>query len=49
MDDNSDAAVEYAISAVPTFIFSNGDDVVARMSGADPDKLKSYIEELEGQ
>ena len=43
VDENSDAAQEFQISAVPTFIFSNGE----RFSGADPNQLESLIKALD--
>lgn len=49
VDDNSDAAVEFEISAVPTFVFFNGEEVFTRFSGADQNKLESLVQDLEGQ
>jgi thioredoxin-like negative regulator of GroEL len=46
VDENADAAMEYEITAVPTFIFSNGEDV-ERFSGADPSQLEALIKELD--
>lgn len=43
VDENSDAAQEFQISAVPTFIFSNGE----RFSGADPNQLETLIKALD--
>ena len=43
VDDNSEAAAEFQISAVPTFIFSNGQ----RFSGADPNQLEQLIKALD--
>ena len=42
VDENQEAAVEYGISAVPTFIFSNDQ----RFSGADAAQLRSLIEQV---
>jgi thioredoxin-like negative regulator of GroEL len=47
VDENADAAMEYEITAVPTFIFSNGEDVIERFSGADPNQLEALIKELD--
>jgi thioredoxin 1 len=49
VDDNSDAAAEYQISAVPTFIFSHNEEIVERFSGADPNKLEALIKDLEAK
>ena len=46
VDDNQDAAVEFQIQAVPTFIFSKGDEAVNKFSGADKDQLEKLIQEL---
>jgi thioredoxin 1 len=47
IDENGDAAEKYEITAVPTFIFSNGEDVMERFSGADPNQLEALIKELD--
>ena len=49
VDDNGDAAVEFQISAVPTFIFSDGEKVLQRFSGADPNQLTQLLKDLESQ
>ena len=46
VDENSDAAVEFQISAVPTFVFFDGEEAVERFSGADPNKLESLVKDL---
>lgn len=46
VDDNGDAASEYQISAVPTFVFSDGETVVQRFSGADPNQLNQLLQDL---
>lgn len=46
VDENSDAAVEFQITAVPTFVFFDGEDAVERFSGADPSKLESLVKDL---
>merc|ERR1712088_675527 len=43
VDENEDAAQEYNISAMPTFIFVKKEAKVADMMGANADKLKSMI------
>ena len=49
VDDNSDAAMEHQISAVPTFIFFDGEDPIERFSGADPNQLESLIKDLDSR
>eukprot|EP00429_Kryptoperidinium_foliaceum_P061945 CAMPEP_0176078424 /NCGR_PEP_ID=MMETSP0120_2-20121206/39218_1 /TAXON_ID=160619 /ORGANISM="Kryptoperidinium foliaceum, Strain CCMP 1326" /LENGTH=98 /DNA_ID=CAMNT_0017412169 /DNA_START=236 /DNA_END=532 /DNA_ORIENTATION=+ len=49
VDDNSDAAVEFEISAVPTFVFFDGEVPVERFSGADPNMLESLVKDLESR
>ena len=49
VDDNSDAAMEHQISAVPTFIFFDGEDPIERFSGADPNQLETLIKDLESR
>ena len=48
VDDNSDAAMEYDINAVPTFVLYDGDvdTPVERMMGADASKLETLIKDL---
>lgn len=46
VDDNQDAAVEFQISAVPTFIFSKGEETVNKFSGADKGQLEQLVEDL---
>lgn len=41
--------MEFEISAVPTFIFSNGEDVMERFSGADPNQLEALIKQLDAK
>eukprot|EP00580_Thalassiosira_gravida_P000525 CAMPEP_0201605824 /NCGR_PEP_ID=MMETSP0492-20130828/5506_1 /ASSEMBLY_ACC=CAM_ASM_000837 /TAXON_ID=420259 /ORGANISM="Thalassiosira gravida, Strain GMp14c1" /LENGTH=145 /DNA_ID=CAMNT_0048070143 /DNA_START=22 /DNA_END=459 /DNA_ORIENTATION=- len=49
VDDNSDAAVEFQVSAVPTFVFCKGEegkgDVVNKFSGADEGQLEKLIKD----
>ena len=49
VDDNSDAALEFEISAVPTFVFFDGEDAIERFSGADTKKLESLVEALDSR
>lgn len=49
VDDNADAAVEFQITAVPTFVFSKGETSVQRFSGADPNQLNQLITDLAEQ
>ena len=46
VDDNQDAAMEFQISAVPTFVFSKGGEAVNKFSGADKDQLEKLVQEL---
>lgn len=45
VDENPDTAAKYQVSAMPTFIFIKGGEVVDRLMGADPNRLKGLIEE----
>jgi thioredoxin 1 len=49
IDENSDAAVEFEISAVPTFVFFDGEKVIQKFSGADPNMLESLVKDLEAK
>lgn len=46
VDDNPDAAMKHQISAVPTFISFLGETSVNQFSGADPNQLKTIVEDL---
>ena len=46
VDENSDASLDFEISAVPTFVFFNGEKVVDRMAGADANLLLSKVNDL---
>lgn len=46
VDDNQDAAVEFKISAVPTFVFSKGEESVTTFSGADKGQLEKLVQDL---
>ena len=47
IDDNQDAAVEYQISSVPTFVFFDGKKKYGQFSGADKAQLESGIKDLD--
>lgn len=38
--DNPEAAQKYGVSAMPTFVFIKGGEVVDRLMGANSDRLK---------
>lgn len=44
VDENEDAASEYSITAMPTFVFIRGGEKVTDMMGANTEKLKELIE-----
>mmetsp|Transcript_20235 Transcript_20235/g.58526 ORF Transcript_20235/g.58526 Transcript_20235/m.58526 type:complete len:174 (-) Transcript_20235:100-621(-) len=46
VDENPDTAAKYSVSAMPTFVFIKGGEVVDRLMGANPARLKEMIEEL---
>ena len=46
VDDNQDSAVEFQISAVPTFVFSKGKEVATKFSGADKGQLEKLVQDL---
>ena len=45
VDENPDTAAKYSVSAMPTFIFVKGGEVVDRLMGANPSRLQELIEE----
>mmetsp|Transcript_8027 Transcript_8027/g.17040 ORF Transcript_8027/g.17040 Transcript_8027/m.17040 type:complete len:166 (+) Transcript_8027:70-567(+) len=45
VDDNAEAAQKYGVSAMPTFLFVKGGEVVDRLMGANAVRLKELIEE----
>jgi thioredoxin 1 len=47
VDENQDSAIEFKVSAVPTFIFSKGATTTNQFSGADKNELERLIQELE--
>jgi thiol-disulfide isomerase/thioredoxin len=46
VDQNADSALEFEISAVPTFVFFDGEHAVEKMTGADATQLSKLVEEL---
>jgi thioredoxin 1 len=47
IDENQDAAMEYQISSVPTFVFFDGKNKHGQFSGADKAQLESVIKDLD--
>ncbi|GAX09726.1 thioredoxin 1 [Fistulifera solaris] len=45
VDENPDTAAKYNVSAMPTFLFIKGGEIVDRMMGANPSKLQELIAE----
>jgi thioredoxin 1 len=45
VDENPETAAKYSVSAMPTFVFIKGGEVVDRMMGASPDRLREMIED----
>ncbi len=43
MDDNPEAAQKFGVSAMPTFVFIKGGEVVDRLMGANAARLKELI------
>mmetsp|Transcript_10886 Transcript_10886/g.15562 ORF Transcript_10886/g.15562 Transcript_10886/m.15562 type:complete len:129 (-) Transcript_10886:260-646(-) len=46
VDENQEAAIEFQIQAVPTFVFSKNMESVNKFSGADKDQLEKLLQEL---
>lgn len=46
IDENQDAAMEFQIQSVPTFVFSKNKESVNKFSGADQAKLEELLQEL---
>ena len=49
VDDNSDAALDFEIAAVPTFVLFDGEKAIDKFSGADPAKLEEKVVDLQGR
>eukprot|EP00571_Detonula_confervacea_P010766 CAMPEP_0172297254 /NCGR_PEP_ID=MMETSP1058-20130122/349_1 /TAXON_ID=83371 /ORGANISM="Detonula confervacea, Strain CCMP 353" /LENGTH=163 /DNA_ID=CAMNT_0013006383 /DNA_START=34 /DNA_END=525 /DNA_ORIENTATION=- len=45
VDDNPEAAQKYGVSAMPTFLFIKGGEVVDRLMGANTERLKELVNE----
>ena len=45
VDENPDTAAKYSVSAMPTFLFIKGGEVVDRLMGANPARLQELINE----
>jgi thioredoxin 1 len=45
VDENPDTAAKYSVSAMPTFVFIKGGDVVDRLMGANAARLQELIQE----
>ena len=45
VDEAADVAAKYSVSAMPTFVFIKGGDVVDRLMGASPARLQELIQE----
>jgi thioredoxin 1 len=46
VDENPDTAAKYSVSAMPTFVFIKGGEVVDRLMGANPARLEEMINDL---
>lgn len=45
VDENPETAQKYSVSAMPTFLFIKGGEVVDRLMGADSNRLQALINE----
>jgi len=45
VDENPETAAKFSVSAMPTFVFVKGGEVVDRLMGANPNRLRELIEE----
>jgi hypothetical protein len=43
VDENPDAAARYNVSAMPTFVFIKGGEVIDRLMGANPARLQELM------
>jgi thioredoxin 1 len=46
VDENSDAALDFEVKAVPTFVLFDGEDMKDKFSGADATLLEKHVQEL---
>ena len=49
IDENSDTAADFEISAVPTFVFFEGEKAVEKMTGADVNQLEKLVGDLQAK
>lgn len=49
IDENSESSVEFEVSAVPTFVFFEGEKVVEKMTGADVNQLEKLVGDLQAK
>lgn len=45
VDENPETAAKFSVSAMPTFVFLKGGEVVDRLMGANPVRLRELIQE----
>lgn len=45
VDENPETAAKYSVSAMPTFVFIKGGEVVDRLMGANAARLQELIQE----
>lgn len=46
VDENSDAALDFEVSAVPTFVLFENEHATEKFAGADEEKLERHIKYL---
>lgn len=46
VDENAETAMKYQVSAMPTFLFIKRGEIVDKIMGANPTKLKELLDEL---
>ena len=49
IDENSETAVDFEITAVPTFVFFNGEKAVDKMTGGDVNQLEKLVGDLQAK
>lgn len=47
VDENPETAAQYNVSAMPTFVFIKGGQVVERLMGANPSRLQELLQEYQ--
>ena len=45
VDESAETAARFSVSAMPTFVFVKSGEIVDRLMGANPERLRSMIEE----